>query len=148
MTIEGLEVGLTLRPTDRLSIVTQATYIDGENDENGQALVSLSPLQGSVLTTYDFDQFSLTAAWRLAKSMTDGPTDSDGNDLVQSAGYGVLDLFGQVELDNWVVTARVDNVLDKEYIPYQNIAGQAPDADLNQFSQPGRTFPIGASYTF
>lgn len=148
VTIEGLEFGLTLRPTDRLSIVTQATYIDGENDENGQALESLSPLQGSVLTTYDFDQFSLTAAWRLAKSMTDVPTDSDGNDLVQSAGYGVLDLFGQVELDNWVVTARVDNVLDKEYIPYQNIAGQAPDADLNQFTQPGRTFSIGASYTF
>ena len=148
VTIDGIELGVTLYPTDQLSIVTQATYIDGENDENGQALESLNPLQGSVLATYDFEQFTLTAAWRLARSMSDVPTDSDGNNLAESSGYGVVDLFGQFELNNWVVTARVDNLLDKEYIPYQSIAGQTPDTDFNQFTQPGRTFSIGASYTF
>lgn len=148
VTIDGIELGVTLYPTDQLSIVTQATYIDGENDENGQALESLNPLQGSVLATYDFEQFTLTAAWRLARSMSDVPTDNDGNNLAESSGYGVVDLFGQFELNNWVVTARVDNLLDKEYIPYQSIAGQTPDTDFNQFTQPGRTFSIGASYTF
>lgn len=148
VTIDGIELGVTLYPTDQLSIVTQAAYIDGENDENGQALESLNPLQGSVLATYDFEQFTLTAAWRLARSMSDVPTDNDGNNLAESSGYGVVDLFGQFELNNWVVTARVDNLLDKEYIPYQSIAGQTPDTDFNQFTQPGRTFSIGASYTF
>lgn len=148
VTIDGIELGVTLYPTDQLTIVTQATYIDGENDENGQALESLNPLQGSVLATYDFEQFTLTAAWRLARNMSDVPTDSDGNNLAESSGYGVVDLFGQFELNNWVVTARVDNLLDKEYIPYQSIAGQTPDTDFNQFTQPRRTFSIGASYTF
>lgn len=146
--IKGLELDGEYWFNDNLSVAASAAYADGENKDTNQTLTSISPLNGNIRVNYDISDWQFTAAWRLAKRMTDLPTDRQGNDLATTAGYGLVDLFVRYQLDNWQLDLAVTNAFDKDYTPYTSVAGQAADADLSQFSQPGRNVSVQVSYTF
>ena len=146
--IRGIEFSSTYWLMSDLSIQANLAYTKGENKDTDESLTSISPLSGSVIASYEMEQWDVSAAWRFARSMNDVPTDRSGNDLITSSGYGVLDLYAQYSADNWSLTFGVDNVTDKEYVPYELIAGQAADADVNQYTQPGRTFSAQLIYQF
>ncbi|WP_404339766.1 TonB-dependent hemoglobin/transferrin/lactoferrin family receptor [Pseudoalteromonas mariniglutinosa] len=146
--IRGIEMNFAAHLTDSLLLETSIAYADGENKETDQPLTSISPLNGALLLSQEFNDFVFTGAWRVAKSQSDVPVDMNGQKTTQGQGYGVLDLYASVELQQWRVNIGLSNVFDKHYVLYELIAGQSQDADFSQYSQPGRNFAAHISYQF
>ncbi|AOT09227.1 TonB-dependent hemoglobin/transferrin/lactoferrin family receptor [Pseudoalteromonas luteoviolacea] len=142
--IKGLEANFTVWVNDNVSVDTGLTYVHGKDKETNEYLSSISPLNGFVKTRYEMGSWSVTAAFKAAKRMTKVPTD----DSIKTGGWGTVDLYAEYDFGNLRFNAGVFNLLDKEYIPYESVAGQAADANLEQYTQPGRNFAINAKYTF
>jgi len=69
-----------------------------------------------------------------------------GQDVGETAGYGVLDLSARYRLlRSLVLVAGVDNVLDRTYANHLN-RGNLFDPDPTRINEPGRTFWIRLSW--
>ncbi|MCC2615890.1 TonB-dependent hemoglobin/transferrin/lactoferrin family receptor [Aestuariibacter halophilus] len=146
--INGVELSSQWWLGQDLTVTMNLAYSDGENNDTDQPLTSISPLQGSVLLSQQWQQWQLTGALRFARAMNDVPDDSSGNALIKSHGWGVLDVFASYRTEDWQLTFGIDNLLDKEYVPYERIAGQAQGTALEQYTQPGRNVSARVRYTF
>ena len=140
--INGLELSTKYWLNDSFSLESNLAYTDGENKDTKQALTSISPLNGNVIVGYDFSDWKFTGALRFAKKMNKLPKDRTGQPTATAAGYGVVDLFAHYDGGNWKANIGITNLLDKEYIPYQSVAGQTAGGNFNQYTQPGRNFSI------
>jgi hemoglobin/transferrin/lactoferrin receptor protein len=151
--IKGAEAQLTYALTDSLDLTANIGYTDGENTETGYKLTTISPVSGSVLLTYTANTWGITGAVRAVDAMTDvAPVESRMGGMstgATSSGYAVADLYANYEIGNLILRAGIENLFDKEYIPYQSIAGQ-PEGSSNfgDYTQPGRNFSLSASYIF
>lgn len=56
--------------------------------------------------------------------------------------------LGYQIMDQMSVNLAVNNLLDKEYVPYLNVAGRDEGSDLSVNSAPGRTFSASLRYDF
>ncbi len=148
VSIDGWELSASYWMNDQWSAKLNLADTRGKNDETGNALTSISPLSGSLLVTHYQDNWQHTLALRAAKAMTDVETNGEGEKTAQSSGYGVLDWYSQVELEQWRVSMGISNLLDKEYVDYQSIAGQSEQATYEQYTQPGRSLSINVNYAF
>ncbi|BDX05271.1 TonB-dependent hemoglobin/transferrin/lactoferrin family receptor [Planctobacterium marinum] len=146
--IKGIEMSVGQNLSAELDWTVNLAWAEGKNQDTGQALTSISPLQGNILVNYSWNNWQFSNAIRVAKGMTDVPQDSEGNDLIRSNGFAVWDMYATYYGDNWQLNAGVENLFDKEYVRYENIAGLAADADTEQFSETGRAFNVRLSYQF
>ena len=81
--------------------------------------------------------------------MDDVPSASaESGPYIETAGYTTVDVLAGVRLGDWQVNLAALNLTDKYYVPYQRVAGLSADAPTEQYSQPGRSFAIQASYRF
>ncbi|MGB0894104.1 MAG: TonB-dependent hemoglobin/transferrin/lactoferrin family receptor [Parashewanella sp.] len=147
--IKGIELSSKYWLTDELDIQVNAAYTKGENSETNTPLTSISPLNGNVILNADFDDWGAFAAFRWAKGMTDVPEKT-----LESSGYGVVDLYAYYNFAGVKLGVGIDNALDKEYIPYQSVAGVSANSragkptDLTQYTQVGRNVSVKMSYKF
>lgn len=146
--IKGIELVFSQTINDALDWEFNAAWADGENKENGQSLTSISPLQGNFIFNADWQQWQFSTALRFARSMSDVPQDAVGADLIKSAGFGVIDLYARYEVDNWKFNIGVDNLLDKEYVRYESIAGLYATASTDQYTETGRELSANIRYEF
>lgn len=146
--ISGVEAGIAMYVTDDILLEANVAYVDGENKDSDQPLTSISPLNGSILVSTEFGNVNWTAAWRLAKSQSDVVLDTNGNKTTQGNGYGVVDLYANYQWQAWQMNVGLLNLLDKEYVPFELIAGQSKGTDFSQYSQPGRNVSARISYQF
>ena len=146
--ISGVEAGIAMYVTDDILLEANVAYVDGENKDSDQPLTSISPLNGSILVSTEFGNVNWTAAWRLAKAQSDVVLDTNGNKTTQGNGYGVVDLYANYQWQAWQMNVGLLNLLDKEYVPFELIAGQSKGTDFSQYSQPGRNFSARISYQF
>ena len=142
--INGIESNFTVWINDNISVDTGFTYTKGKDKETKKFINSISPLNGFLKARYESDSWSVTAAFKGAKKMTKVPE----ADSVKPSGWATIDVFADYDFGNFRVNAGIYNLLDREYIPYESVAGQSQDADLNQYTQPGRNFAINAKYVF
>jgi len=146
--ISGVEAGFAMYVTDDILLEANVAYVDGENKDSDQPLTSISPLNGSILVSTEFGNVNWTAAWRLAKAQSDVVLDTNGNKTTQGNGYGVVDLYANYQWQAWQMNVGLLNLLDKEYVPFELIAGQSKGTDFSQYSQPGRNVSARISYQF
>ena len=146
--ISGVEAGIAMYVTDDILLEANVAYVDGENKDSDQPLTSISPLNGSILVSTEFGNVNWTAAWRLAKAQSDVVLDTNGNKTTQGNGYGVVDLYANYQWQAWQMNVGLLNLLDKEYVPFELIAGQSQGTDFSQYSQPGRNVSARISYQF
>ena len=146
--ISGVEAGIAMYVTDDILFEANVAYVDGENKDSDQPLTSISPLNGSILVSTEFGNVNWTAAWRLAKAQSDVVLDTNGNKTTQGNGYGVVDLYANYQWKAWQMNVGLLNLLDKEYVPFELIAGQSKGTDFSQYSQPGRNVSARISYQF
>lgn len=146
--ISGVEAGIAMYVTDDILLEANVAYVDGENKDSDQPLTSISPLNSSILVSTEFGNVNWTAAWRLAKAQSDVVLDTNGNKTTQGNGYGVVDLYANYQWQAWQMNVGLLNLLDKEYVPFELIAGQSKGTDFSQYSQPGRNFSARISYQF
>lgn len=144
VTIKGAELSLDYAFNANWSLLAAISYQDGKNEQSKDYITSISPLSGSTGISFSGEklQSQLLANW--AKRMTKV---NDG--ASQSPGYMTLDWLNSYQLTNdWKVNLAVNNLLDKDYVRYNSIAGHAVDSDLRAYTQPGRNISISTSYQF
>lgn len=144
VTIKGAEFTLDYALNAHWSLLAAVSYQDGKNDITKDYITSISPLSGSTGVSFSGEklQSQLMANW--AKRMT-----KVNEGTRQSPGFVTLDWLNSYQLtEGWQVNLAVNNLLDKDFVRYNSIAGHAVDSDLRAYSQPGRNISFTTRYTF
>ncbi|ALU42583.1 TonB-dependent hemoglobin/transferrin/lactoferrin family receptor [Pseudoalteromonas rubra] len=142
--IKGIEASMTLWLDDQIALDSGLTYLHGKNAQTDEYIESLSPLNGFVKARYDSDNWSITTALRAASNMDKVPSDAN----IKTSGWATVDVFADYQWHNWKVNMGVFNLLDKEYVQYERVAGSASDTDLSQYTMPGRYLAAKVKVTF
>ncbi|QBG37522.1 TonB-dependent hemoglobin/transferrin/lactoferrin family receptor [Litorilituus sediminis] len=144
VTLKGIEAAVRYHIDDNFSVFANAAYQDGEDDETGEYLSSISPLSGVTGISYENDALSAELILNWADRMDKV---NEGN--LEIAGYGSLDFLASYEFtDNLKVNLAVTNITDKEYVQYINGANHKTAATLNDVTEPGRGFSATIRYAF
>ncbi len=125
----GLDAEWGLRLADRWHLDGVVSWVRGERRDIDDDLFRIAPLNTVVDLSYRTERWSLTGEGVLyaaqdAVSSTNGET--------SSAGYGVLNLYGQYDFvaQGLTVTAGIENLLDKTYRPHLNGINRAANPDI------------------
>ncbi|WP_116136663.1 TonB-dependent copper receptor [Trinickia diaoshuihuensis] len=143
--IMGGEAGMTWRPLAPLRIETSIAYAWGRNASSGDPLPQIPPLEARVGLEYARGAWSAGGLWRVVAPQhryAAGEGNVVGKDFGPSAGFGVLSLHAQYDINRSLqLAAGVDNLLDKAYTEHLNLAGNAGFgySASTPIVEPGRT---------
>lgn len=149
----GAEIAASYWLTQEWELATKLGWVDGE-DSQGEALRTLTPLEGNTRLSYQTNDWSLGVQADYAAAMDRVP--SCGNSLTkrQDACLTSAGWFSLAMTADWLITDalkvnfKLDNLFDTRYIRYQDVAGLEAGTDAGLFTQSGRTFSASLRYTF
>lgn len=149
----GAEIAASYWLTQEWELATKLGWVDGE-DSQGEALRTLTPLEGNTRLSYQTNDWSLGVQADYAAAMNRVP--SCGNSLTkrQDACLTSAGWFSLAMTADWLITDalkvnfKLDNLFDTRYIRYQDVAGLEAGTDAGLFTQSGRTFSASLRYTF
>ena len=149
----GAELAASYWLTREWELATKLGWVDGE-DSQGEALRTLTPLEGNTRLSYQTSDWSLGLQADYAAAMDRVP--SCGNSLTKrqdacltSAGWFSLGLTADwLITDALKVNLKLDNLFDTRYTRYQDVAGLEAGTDAGLFTQSGRTLSASLRYTF
>jgi iron complex outermembrane recepter protein len=149
----GAELAANYWLTQEWELATKLGWVDGE-DSQGEALRTLTPLEGNTRLSYQTHDWSLGVQADYAAAMSRVP--SCGNSLTKrqdacltSAGWFSLGLTADwLITDALKVNLKLDNLFDTRYTRYQDVAGLEAGTDAGLFTQSGRTVSASLRYTF
>ncbi|WP_338887523.1 TonB-dependent hemoglobin/transferrin/lactoferrin family receptor [Aeromonas rivipollensis] len=149
----GAEIAASYWLTQEWELATKLGWVDGE-DSQGEALRTLTPLEGNTRLSYQTNDWSLGLQADYAAAMDRVP--SCGNSLTkrQDACLTSAGWFSLAMTADWLITDalkvnfKLDNLFDTRYIRYQDVAGLEAGTDAGLFTQSGRTFSASLRYTF
>lgn len=152
--IMGGELGVAYAFASNWKADATLAYVWGKNSSDGEALPQMPPLEARLGLSYQRDDWSVGALWRVVDGQgrtADGRGNVVGRDLGESAGFAVLSLNGAYRVSQQVkLSAGVDNLLDKQYAEHLNLAGNAGfgfPADT-RIDEPGRTLWAKVDFDF
>ncbi|WP_435635873.1 TonB-dependent copper receptor [Pseudomonas solani] len=144
--IMGGELGASYKLGQHWKTDGSLAYAWGKNSSDGEALPQMPPLEARLGLTYEQDDWSAGALWRLVAQqgrVAEGKGNVVGQDFGSSAGFGVFSLNGAYRVSkNVKLSAGVDNLFDKDYAEHLNLAGDAGfgyPAERVAIDEPGRT---------
>lgn len=149
----GAEIAASYWLTQEWELATKLGWVDGE-DSQGEALRTLTPLEGNTRLSYQTNDWSLGVQANYAAAMDRVP--SCGNSLTkrQDACLTSAGWFSLAMTADWLITDalkvnfKLDNLFDTRYTRYQDVAGLEAGTDARLFTQSGRTFSASLRYTF
>jgi iron complex outermembrane receptor protein len=149
----GAEIAASYWLTQEWELATKLGWVDGE-DSQGEALRTLTPLEGNTRLSYQAHDWSLGVQADYAAAMDRVP--SCGNSLTkrQDACLTSAGWFSLAMTADWLITdalkvnLKLDNLFDTRYTRYQDVAGLEAGTDAGLFTQSGRTFSASLRYTF
>ena len=149
----GAEIAASYWLTQEWELATKLGWVDGE-DSQGEALRTLTPLEGNTRLSYQTHDWSLGVQADYAAAMDRVP--SCGNSLTkrQDACLTSAGWFSLAMTADWLITDalkvnfKLDNLFDTRYTRYQDVAGLEAGTDAGLFTQSGRTFSASLRYTF
>lgn len=149
----GAEIAASYWLTQEWELATKLGWVDGE-DSQGEALRTLTPLEGNTRLSYQTHDWSLGVQADYAAAMSRVP--SCGNSLTKSqdacltsAGWFSLAMTADWLIsDALKVNLKLDNLFDTRYTRYQDVAGLEAGTDASLFTQSGRTLSASLRYTF
>ena len=144
VTTKGIEAAVSYNLNDNFSVFANAAYQDGEDDETGDYLTSISPLSGITGVSYEEDALSAELIVNWADRMEKV---NEGN--AEIAGYATIDLLASYQInDDLKVNLALSNLTDKEYVNYINGAGHKEKSTLANVTEAGRSFAVSMRYDF
>lgn len=152
--IMGGELGMAYAFDSNWKADATLAYAWGKNSSDGEALPQMPPLEARLGLTYQRDDWSVGALWRVVDGqgrIAEGRGNVVGQDLDDSAGFGVLSLNGAYRVSQQVkLSAGVDNLLDKRYAEHLNLAGDAGFGfpAETRIDEPGRTLWAKVDFDF
>ncbi|WP_375429671.1 TonB-dependent receptor, partial [uncultured Sphingomonas sp.] len=109
---EGVELGLTLRPVDRFTVIGQYSFIDATNRLTELELARRPRQTVSVVADYSFP-FGLQAGATVAHV---GDSFDNASNMRRLDGYVLVDLRAALPMTERIeLYGRVENLLDEEY---------------------------------
>ena len=159
-TIKGLELRGQLWLDEAInapvgtSLRFAAAYAEGEDEDSKKPLNSIAPLKGVIGLGYD--DISETWGGELAFTMVQGKSRSDidnsenSAELVDTSGYGLVDMSGYYHVsEQLTVRAGLYNLTDKKYTRWEDVRGMTTNrTEFQRYSQPGRNFGVSVNYVF
>ena len=148
----GAEIAASYWLTQEWELATKLGWVDGE-DSQGEALRTLTPLEGNIRLSYQTHDWSLGVQADYAAAMSRVP--SCGNSLTKSQDACLTSAgwFSLAMTADWLITdalkvnLKLDNLFDTRYTRYQDVAGLEAGTDAGLFTQSGRTFSASLRYT-
>ena len=149
----GAEIAASYWLTQEWELATKLGWVDGE-DSQGEALRTLTPLEGNIRLSYQTHDWSLGVQADYAAAMSRVP--SCGNSLTKSQDACLTSAgwFSLAMTADWLITdalkvnLKLDNLFDTRYTRYQDVAGLEAGTDASLFTQSGRTLSASLRYTF
>ncbi|MFM5585656.1 TonB-dependent hemoglobin/transferrin/lactoferrin family receptor [Aeromonas rivipollensis] len=149
----GAEIAASYWLTQEWELATKLGWVDGE-DSQGEALRTLTPLEGNTRLSYQTHDWSLGVQADYAAAMSRVP--SCGNSLTKSQDACLTSAgwFSLAMTADWLITdalkvnLKLDNLFDTRYTRYQDVAGLEAGTDASLFTQSGRTLSASLRYTF
>jgi iron complex outermembrane recepter protein len=149
----GAEVAASYWLTPQWELATKLGWVDGEDSE-GEALRTLTPLEGNTRLSYQANDWSLGLQADYAAAMNRVP--SCGNSLTGSQGDCLKSTgwFSLAMTADWLITdalkvnLKLDNLFDTRYTRYQDVAGLEAGSNTDLFTQTGRSLSASLRYTF
>ena len=139
--------GMVLNNNWRLDGVL--SYVRGEDKDGNDNLYRVAPLNNRLTLTWEQDQLSanLESVLYASQSKT-----ASYNDEEKSAGYGLLNLYGQYQLSSDLrINAGIENLLDKDYVDHLTGYNRNGDSDIpvgDRLPGRGRNFFVSAALSF
>ena len=149
----GAEIAASYWLTQEWELATKLGWVDGE-DSQGEALRTLTPLEGNTRLSYQTHDWSLGVQADYAAAMSRVPTCGNSltgrqGDCLESAGWLSFALTADwLVTDALKVNLKLDNLFDTRYTRYQDVAGLEAGTDASLFTQSGRTLSASLRYTF
>ena len=149
----GAELAASYWLTQEWELATKLGWVDGE-DNKGEALRTLTPLEGNTRLSYQANEWSLGIQADYAAAMNRVPTCGNSltgrqGDCLESAGWLSFALTADwLVTDALKVNLKLDNLFDTRYTRYQDVAGLEAGTDASLFTQSGRTLSASLRYTF
>lgn len=152
--IMGGELGIAQKLSDEWKADASLAYSWGENRTDGSALPQMPPLESRFGLSWEKSDWTTTGLIRVV-SRQDRVAINDGNvvgkDFSKSAGFTIFSLNTAYKVnDNVKLSAGVDNLFDKTYSEYLNLAGNSGFgySSNSPVNEPGRTFWAKMNLTF
>ena len=144
VTTKGIEAAVSYQLNDNLAVFLNAAYQDGEDDETGDYLTSLSPLSGIAGVSYEADALTAELVMNWADRM-----DKVNDDSAELAGYAALDFMTSYQINDGLrINLALTNITDKSYIKAPNGAGHKDSSTLLNVTEAGRGFAVSMRYDF
>lgn len=147
----GAEASLEYLLTNAITAKTSIGIVDGK-DKDGEYVRVITPLEGNASLNYDDGSLNSYLRINWADNMTRTTTCEvrvgvEG-DCAETAGWATLDAGVGYNFDKRTrINFNVLNLLDREYVMYQDIAGQTSEQKKWLYAS-GRYFTVNARYAF
>ncbi|MBP7547587.1 MAG: TonB-dependent copper receptor [Corallincola sp.] len=148
----GGELALRYQFAQRWAVDSSLAYVHGDNLSDDRPLAQQPPLEGRLGLNYQRGVWSGGLLWRLVAGQSRVAVNQGnivGQDLGESAGFGVLSINGGWQPDEaLLLTAGIDNLLDKSYAEHLSRGGAmvAGFTQTTRVNEPGLTAWVKASY--
>lgn len=112
-------------------VLADIAYINGK-DENDEYLQTLNPLSGGFEVNFDLNKLNIYSRLNWESSMDKTPkcydaTSGDESACAKTSGYGSVDIGASYEYKNYAISFNINNLFDKRYVRYQDVAGRSYD---------------------
>jgi iron complex outermembrane recepter protein len=151
-TLSGGEADISYSLAANWRLNSTLAYTRGKNDTRGTPLPQVPPLEGILALSYDDRVWSAGVALRAVarQNRVDvGYGNIVGQDIGETAGFATLSLNGGYRAPRGIlITAGVDNLLDKEYAEHISRAGAAVSGfeQTTRVNEPGRFLWLKLSF--
>lgn len=143
--IMGAEMGMGYQLAARWKTDASLAWAWGKNNHDGRPLPQMPPLDARFGLTYEREQWSSAALWRVVGSQRRialNQGNVSGKDFDASAGFGVLSANAAYKVTKDIrLSSGIDNILDNRYSEHLNLAGNSSFGYSAKVpvNEPGRT---------
>ncbi len=148
---QGFEASSMAQISDHFALAATLGYVTGENGD-GEYVSTLTPWEGSVSINYDLENLHSFATLNWAASMDRVPMCSEPVtqrefECVKTDSWHSIDMGVSYDITkNLRLSGTVINVLDQDYMRYQDVAGVSEQQATLHGT--GRYFTLNARYIF
>lgn len=147
----GGEASVEYKLTNSIVARTSVGIVDGK-DKEGEYVRAITPLEGNLALDYEDGAFNgfVQLNWADHMNRTTKCTNQQQMevDCATTAGWGAVDVGAGYDFgNNASINLNIINLFDREYVPYQDIAGMESLHEKWQ-TESGRYFTVNARYAF
>lgn len=146
-TTMGGEADVAFNATSHITVDAALSYVRSNNDTDRKPLAQQPPLETRIGLNYHNDAYSFGALARLAGAQDrvdigSGSIVANGMDVGRTPGFAVFSIHGGYRVRNALITAGVDNLLNRNYVEHlsKSAAMIMGFPQTGRIHEPGRTF--------